>query len=147
MKYLLLTLFLGISSIFYAQFTEPTKNHVITEIDGDVVIDWYSENDTIPIPTAELEEFFLALDTLETQDSLKSNLILDLERTIKLYELLAEQDSLVIKFKDEEIYLYCRSGNRSGKANIILIDAGYQNTINAGSIKEASELLGINIIN
>lgn len=48
--------------------------------------------------------------------------------------------------KDEEIYLYCRSGNRSGKANKILIDAGYLNTINAGSIKEASELLGINII-
>ena len=105
MKNLLLILFLGLSNVFYAQFTEPTKNHVITEIDGDVVIDWYSENDTIPIPTAELEEFFLALDTLETQDSLKSNLILDLERTIKLYELLAEQDSLVIKFKDEEIYL------------------------------------------
>ena len=49
--------------------------------------------------------------------------------------------------KDEEIYLYCRSGNRSGKANKILIDAGYTNTINAGSIKEASELLSINIVN
>ena len=49
--------------------------------------------------------------------------------------------------KDEEIYLYCRSGNRSGKANKILIDAGYVNTINAGSITEASELLDINIIN
>ena len=34
-----------------------------------------------------------------------SSLILDLERTIKLYELLSEQDSLIIKFKDEEIYL------------------------------------------
>ena len=27
--------------------------------------------------------------------------------------------------KDKEIYLYCRSGNRSGKATKILIDAGY----------------------
>ena len=53
----------------------------------------------------ELEEFFLALDTLEIQDSLKASLILDLERTIKLYEQLVEQDSLIIKFKDEEIYL------------------------------------------
>ena len=47
----------------------------------------------------------MALDTLEVQDSLKASLILDLERTIKLYELLAEQDSLIIKFKDEEIHL------------------------------------------
>ena len=80
MKHLLLTLFLGVSSICYSQ-------------------------DTLQIPTVELEEFFLALDTLEVQDSLKSSLILDLERTVKLYELLAKQDSLVIKFKDEEITL------------------------------------------
>jgi phage shock protein E len=48
--------------------------------------------------------------------------------------------------KDEKIYLYCRSGNRSGKATKILEDAGYINVINAGSIQEASKLLGINII-
>lgn len=48
--------------------------------------------------------------------------------------------------KDEKIYLYCRSGNRSGKATKILEEAGYINVINAGSIQEASKLLGINII-
>ena len=48
--------------------------------------------------------------------------------------------------KDEKIYLYCRSGNRSGKATKILEDAGFLNVINAGSIQEASKLLGINII-
>ena len=80
MKHLLLILFLGVSSICYSQ-------------------------DTLQIPEVELEEFFLALDTLKVQDSLKTSLILDLERTIKLYELLTEQDSLVIKFKDEEIVL------------------------------------------
>ena len=48
--------------------------------------------------------------------------------------------------KDEEIFLYCRSGNRSGKATKILLDAGYVNTINAGSMHDASELLGIKII-
>ena len=49
--------------------------------------------------------------------------------------------------KNEEIYLYCRSGNRSGKATKILLDAGYTNVINAGSIEEASSLLDINISN
>ena len=48
--------------------------------------------------------------------------------------------------KDEEIFLYCRSGNRSGKATKILIDAGYINAKNAGSISDASEMLGIKII-
>jgi phage shock protein E len=48
--------------------------------------------------------------------------------------------------KDEEIFLYCRSGNRSGKATKILVDAGYINAKNAGSIKDASELLDIKII-
>ena len=53
--------------------------------------------------------------------------------------------SLVVS-KDETIYLYCRSGNRSGKAKNILIDNGYKNAINAGSILEASKLLNIKII-
>lgn len=48
--------------------------------------------------------------------------------------------------KDEEIFLYCRSGNRSGKATKILVDAGYINAKNAGSIEDASELLDIKII-
>ena len=48
--------------------------------------------------------------------------------------------------KDEEIFLYCRSGNRSGKATKILIEAGYINAKNAGSIFDASESLGIKII-
>ena len=49
--------------------------------------------------------------------------------------------------KNEKIYLYCRSGNRSGKATKILLDAGYTNVINAGSIEEASSLLDLNISN
>ena len=48
--------------------------------------------------------------------------------------------------KDEEIFLYCRSGNRSGKATKILLDAGFVNAKNAGSILDASELLDIKII-
>ena len=81
MKNLLIILFLGLSNVFYAQ------------------------QDTLHIPAEELEEFFLALDTLEIQDSAKAVLIEELERTIKLYELFVEQDSLVIMYNDEQIYL------------------------------------------
>jgi len=48
--------------------------------------------------------------------------------------------------KDEKIFLYCRSGNRSGKATKILLEAGYVNAKNAGSILNASQLLNIKII-
>ena len=48
--------------------------------------------------------------------------------------------------KDQEIYLYCRSGNRSGKAAKILQENGFKQAINAGSISEASDLLNLKII-
>jgi len=80
MKHLLVALLLGVSSISYSQ-------------------------DTLRIPQTELEEFFLALDTLRTQDSLKTILINELEFEIKLHEQLAQQDSLIILYKDQEIKL------------------------------------------
>ena len=80
MKQLLVALLLGVSSIVYSQ-------------------------DTLQIPQAELEEFFLALDTLRTQDSIKTVLINDLEYQIVLHEQLAQQDSLIILYKDQEIKL------------------------------------------
>jgi hypothetical protein len=52
--------------------------------------------DTVKIPAVELEEFFLALDTLEAQDSIKTVLIKQLENEIVLHETLAEQDSLFL---------------------------------------------------
>ena len=48
--------------------------------------------------------------------------------------------------KDDKIYLYCRSGNRSGKATDILINLGYRNVKNIGGLKEASESLNLRII-
>ena len=80
MKQLLVALLLGVSSIIYSQ-------------------------DTLQIPQTELEEFFLALDTLRTQDSVKTVLIQELEFEIKLHEQLAKQDSLIILYKDQEIKL------------------------------------------
>ena len=34
------------------------------------------------------------------------------------------------EWKEEEVILYCRSGNRSGQAAMILEDMGFQNTSN-----------------
>ena len=48
--------------------------------------------------------------------------------------------------KDAKLYLYCRSGNRSGKATKVLISLGYTDVTNLGSIKSASDYLGIEIV-
>ena len=48
--------------------------------------------------------------------------------------------------KDQPIYLYCRSGNRSGKAAVILEKIGYTNVINAGGINEAAKKLDKKIV-
>jgi len=61
--------------------------------------------DTVKISSVELEEFFLALDTLEVQDSIKTVLIKQLEHEILIHGRIAEQDSLIISYKDQEILL------------------------------------------
>ncbi len=48
--------------------------------------------------------------------------------------------------KNQQVYLYCRSGNRSGQAKIIMDSLGYTNVTNAGGLGNASELLSIEII-
>lgn len=53
----------------------------------------------------------------------------------------------LIKDKQRTVYLYCRSGNRSGKALQIMQDLGYINAKNAGGLAEASELLELKIVN
>ena len=48
--------------------------------------------------------------------------------------------------KDQPIYLYCRSGNRSGKAAVMLEKIGFTNVINAGGIEEAAKKLEKKIV-
>ena len=48
--------------------------------------------------------------------------------------------------QDAEIMLYCRSGNRSGKAKTILEDMGYTNVKNIGGISSASSAFNIKIV-
>ena len=51
-----------------------------------------------------------------------------------------------IEDKDQVIYLYCRSGNRSGQAEMALKSIGYVNAKNVGGIKEASTNLRLKIL-
>ena len=48
--------------------------------------------------------------------------------------------------KDQPIYLYCRSGNRSQRATDILIDLGYEDVTNLGGVKDAAIFLDKKII-
>ncbi len=50
------------------------------------------------------------------------------------------------KNNNEEILLYCRSGNRSGKAKLILEELGYTNIKNIGGIEDVSKNLNLKII-
>lgn len=54
---------------------------------------------------------------------------------------------LLVKDKMQPVYLYCRSGNRSGKALELMKALDYTNVINAGGIGDASQLLNVKIIN
>jgi phage shock protein E len=45
--------------------------------------------------------------------------------------------------KSTEIHLYCRSGNRAGKAMSALKNAGYTNVTNEGSINDARKERGM----
>ena len=65
---------------------------------------------------------------------------------IPLNRILEEIESLTAD-KEQMIYLYCRSGNRSGIAEKALQRLGYANAKNIGGIKEASSSLQLKITN
>ena len=80
MRYLLISLLLGVFNVGFSQ-------------------------DTIQIPSNELEEFFLAIDTLRYQDSIKTSLVEELNSQIFLMQESSYYDSLIIYYKNEEIQL------------------------------------------
>ena len=59
---------------------------------------------------------------------------------IELQNIAASIEQLVPD-KDQQLYLYCRSGNRSGQAKAIIEQMGYANVVNAGGIGDASIVL------
>ena len=80
MKHILTTLMLCVSSLSFSQ-------------------------DTLQIPSLELEEFFLSLDTLETQDSIKTVLIKQLEKQIEFHLELNDHNRNLLLYRDQEIGL------------------------------------------
>jgi rhodanese-related sulfurtransferase len=45
--------------------------------------------------------------------------------------------------KDKPVYVYCRSGNRSSEATVLLKAAGYQNIIDLGAITQVQSIGGV----
>ncbi len=64
---------------------------------------------------------------------------------IPINDLVLEIDRHLIDNK-EEISLYCRSGNRSEKAKLLLESLGYTKVKNIGGINDVSQNLGLSII-
>ena len=61
-------------------------------------------------------------------------------------QLVAAQIEQLVPNKSQQLYLYCRSGNRSGQAKTLVESMGYSNVINAGGVADASVLLNEDII-
>lgn len=61
--------------------------------------------DSVKVSKVDLEEVFLAIDTLEQQDSVKTILIKDLNLQLSNYKTLSMQDSTIINFKNVQIDL------------------------------------------
>jgi len=55
------------------------------------------------------------------------------------YEEIAARIVEVTTDKDDVIYVYCRSGRRSGIAKSMLEDAGFTNVVNLGGLEDARD--------
>ena len=90
-------------------------------------------------PSLLIAEVIIDVRTLDEFQSAHLNKAINIE----WQNILSIQNNIN---KTEKIYLYCRSGNRSQKATEILIDAGYVDVENLGSLEQASEALNLKII-
>ena len=65
----------------------------------------FSQEEIVKIPQQELEDFFLSIDTLKQQDSIKTILISDLELQVLNFKTLAQYDSLLLRYRTQEVEL------------------------------------------
>ena len=70
-----------------------------------VSLNCFSQDKIVKIPQSELDAFFLALDTLETQDSIKTILIVDLELQLTQMSNLNYKNDTLLLNKGKEIIL------------------------------------------
>ena len=70
-----------------------------------ISINCFPQDKIIKIPESELEQFFLAIDTLEQSDSLKTILIADLELQLNNFKALNSKNESILLVKDDEILL------------------------------------------
>lgn len=61
-------------------------------------------------------------------------------------DIFEQNIASLVKDRQQTVYLYCRSGNRSGKALQVMQDLGYVNAKNVGGVVDASQLLEIKIV-
>jgi phage shock protein E len=59
--------------------------------------------------------------------------------------IVLETDKLNLD-KNQAIAVFCRSGNRAGKAMALLNEAGYTHVINLGSLEQAASALNQDIV-
>ena len=90
-------------------------------------------------PSLLIAEVIIDVRTLEEFQSAHLNKAINIE----WQNILSIQNNIN---KTEKIYLYCRSGNRSQKATELLVDAGFVDVENLGSLEQASETLNLKII-
>ena len=90
-------------------------------------------------PSLLIAEVIIDVRTLEEFQSAHLNKAINIE----WQNILSIQNNIN---KTEKIYLYCRSGNRSEKATELLVDAGFVDVENLGSLEQASETLNLKII-
>ncbi len=105
-----------------------------------------------------LKKSFLIILLFSSLLSSNENIVIDV-RSLEEVKTGIIQDAIHIEWKqidkeinniditkDQPIYLYCRSGNRSGKAAVMLEKIGFTNVINAGGIDEAAKKLEKKIV-
>ncbi len=62
------------------------------------------------------------------------------------YDVISEKIGTVTRDKSKRIYVYCRTGRRSGIAKKALEKLGYKDVVNLGSLEDAAKTLKRKIV-